>query len=114
MDETTDIVSKSQLTTVLHYVNTIDGNGVVVRFLGFTDVSEDRLAKALSENVFSFISKYACEEKLIAQTYDGAAVMSGQHNGLQLLVCSKYENAIFVHCYAHKLNIALKQSVEHC
>lgn len=113
MDETTDIVSKSQLSTVLRYVNTIDGYEVVERFLGFTDVSEDRSAKALSEHVFSFISKYACEEKLIAQTYDGAAVMSGQHNGLQSLVRSKYENAIFVHCYAHKLNLVLKQSVEY-
>ncbi|XP_060855035.1 zinc finger MYM-type protein 1-like [Metopolophium dirhodum] len=113
MDETTDIVSKSQLSTVLRYINTIDGYEVVERFLGFTDVSEDRSAKALSEHVFSFISKYACEEKLIAQTYDGAAVMSGQHNGLQSLVRSKYENAIFVHCYAHKLNLVIKQSVEY-
>jgi len=81
MDETTDIVSKSQLSTVLRYVNTINGIEVVERFLGFTDVSEDRSAQALSKHVFSFISKYACEEKLIAQTYDRPAVMSGQHNG---------------------------------
>ncbi|XP_008180138.1 uncharacterized protein LOC103308484 [Acyrthosiphon pisum] len=48
-----------------------------------------------------------------AQTYDGAAVMSGQHNGLQALVRLKCKNAMFVHCYAHKLNLILKQSVDH-
>jgi len=49
----------------------------------------------------------------VAQTYDGAAVMSGQHNGLQTLVRSKCKNAIFVHCYAHKLNLILKQSIDY-
>jgi len=50
--------------------------------------------KALSEHVFRFILKYTCEEKLIAQKYDGAAVIYGQHNGLQSLVCSRYENCL--------------------
>jgi len=110
MDETTDIVSKSlQLSTVLRYVNTSNSNEVVERFLGFTDVSKDRSAKALSEHVFGFILKYACEEKLIGQTY----IMSEQHDGLQSLVRSKYENAIPVHCYAHELNLVIKQSVEY-
>jgi hypothetical protein len=45
--------------------------------------------------------------------YDGAAVMSGQHNGLQTLVRSKCKNAIFVQCYAHKLNLILKQSIDY-
>lgn len=72
-------------------------------------VKIDHVSEALSEHVFSFISKYAVEEKLIAQTYDGAVVMSRQHNGFQSLVRSKYENAIFV----HKLNYVLKQSVEY-
>uniref|UniRef100_A0A2S2Q8C6 Zinc finger MYM-type protein 1 n=1 Tax=Sipha flava TaxID=143950 RepID=A0A2S2Q8C6_9HEMI len=39
--------------------------------------------------------------------------MSGQHNGLQTLVRSKCKNAIFVHFYAHKLNLILKQSVDY-
>lgn len=113
MDETTDVVSKSQLSTVLYYVNTVNRNEVVERFLEFTDVSEVRSAKALSEHVFRFILRYACEEKLIAQTYDGAAAISRQHNGLQSLVRFRYENAIFVHCCGHKLNLVLKQSVEY-
>jgi hypothetical protein len=84
MNESTDIVSKSQLSTVLRYVNTIDGNGVVERFLGFTDVNEDRTAKALSKHVLSFISKYVCEEKLIAQSMMGQLLCPSN-----IMVCNR-------------------------
>lgn len=110
MDETTDIVSKSQLTTILRYMTY---EGVQERFLGYIDVSSDRSATCLSEHAFYYLQEYKCENKLVAQTYDGAAVMSGQHNGLQTLVRSKCKNAIFVHCYAHKLNLILKQSIDY-
>jgi hypothetical protein len=39
--------------------------------------------------------------------------MSRQHNGLLTLIRSKCKNAIFVHCYAHKLNLILKQSIDY-
>ncbi|KAL4121591.1 hypothetical protein QTP88_014076 [Uroleucon formosanum] len=110
MDETTDVVSKSQLSIIFRYIT---HEGVQERFLGFVDVSQDRSAKCLAEYTFNILQGYNCENKLIAQTYDGAAVMSGQHNGLQALVRLKCKNAMFVHCYAHKLNLILKQSVDH-
>lgn len=86
MDETIDVVSKSQLSTILRYMT---HEGVQERFLGFVDVGQDRSARFLAGNVFNILQEYKCENKLIAQTYDGAAVMSGQHNGLQALVQSK-------------------------
>ena len=39
--------------------------------IGFTDVSGDRTAEALSEYVFKCIETWKCKNKLIAQTYDG-------------------------------------------
>jgi hypothetical protein len=36
-----------------------------------------------------------------------------QHNSLQTLVREKYPSTLFVHVYAHKLNLILKQSVEY-
>jgi hypothetical protein len=35
------------------------------------------------------------------QTYDGAAVMSGHINGVQVQVRQEYPFAHFVHCAAH-------------
>lgn len=104
MDETTDM-SKSQLSTILRYMT---NEGVEERFLGYVDISHDRSAHCLAEHVFRLLHEYKCKDKLVAQTYDGSVVMSAQHNVLQTLIRSKCENAIFVPCYAHKLNLILK------
>ena len=107
MDETSDVTMKSQLSSVIRYVN--DGS-VEERFLQFTDVSSDRTARSLYEHAVSILNDFGCGEKLVAQTYDGAAVMSGEHSGLQAKIRETYKQAIFVHCYAHKLNLILQQS----
>lgn len=111
MDETTDVSNITQLSTVFRYISP-EGN-VQERFLKFENVSQDRTASRLAELVFKYIEDFECGEKIVAQTYDGAAVMAGEHNGVQRLIREKYDQAIFVHCYAHKLNLVLKQSVDH-
>ena len=49
---------------------------------------------------------------LVAQCYDGASVMSGRLNRLQAImrkdVCPK---GIYVHCWAHRLNLVVVASV---
>ncbi|XP_072395124.1 zinc finger MYM-type protein 1-like [Diabrotica undecimpunctata] len=81
LDETTDITERAQCSIVCRLVDT---KGVVQEyFLGFFDLGEDRSAPALRDLLFSVIGKFDCKAKLIAQTYDGASVMSGQLNGLQ-------------------------------
>lgn len=109
LDETTDVAKLSQLSTVIRYVK--EGE-IQERFLGFTDVSSDRSAVALSEHVFKILSDFQCENKLVSQGYDGAATFSGHINGVQALVKKKCPNAFFVHCYAHRLNLVLSQSVQ--
>lgn len=83
----------------------------VERFIGFYDVSSDRSAKALSNFVKHIIDLFGCGSKLVAQTYDGAAVMSGALNGTQKLVRDIYPSAIFIHCFAHILNLVLSKSL---
>ena len=47
-------------------------------------------------------------EKLFGQAYDGASNMSGCYNRLQALIKQEVgEKAVFVHCYAHVLNLVL-------
>ncbi len=70
MDETSDIKTLSQLTTVIHYVNT-DGKPVE-HFLGFSNVIRDRTAAILNQEVDKMLEEYGCGEKLIAQMCDGA------------------------------------------
>lgn len=111
LDETADITNISQLSSVLRYVKA-DGSAQE-RFLGFINVSADRTADALYSIVCNIVKDIGASEKLIGQSYDGAAVMSGQLRGLQAKVRETYPSALFLHCFAHKLNLVLSQSVMH-
>lgn len=107
LDEATDITNLSQMSTVLRYV-TNDGKAHE-RFVGFTDMSADKTAGALFEHVVKVVEEFDIGEKLIAQSYDGASVMSGHLTGLCTRVQERFPRAIFIHCFAHKLNLVLGQ-----
>jgi len=48
---------------------------------------------------------------LVGKGYDGAGNMSGQFNGVQSRIRQKYPKAMFVHCAAHRLNLALSSTL---
>ncbi|CAH2008243.1 unnamed protein product [Acanthoscelides obtectus] len=47
--------------------------------------------------------------KLISQSYDGVAVMSGHNAGVQVKIKQRYPFTHYVHCYAHQLNLIMSQ-----
>ncbi|CAI9741775.1 finger MYM-type 1-like [Octopus vulgaris] len=108
LDEASEIRTGAQLSFVVRYVLS-DGN-IAERFLGFLNVGSDRTASGLSKIVFDKIEELKIGHKFVAQTYDGASVMSSELNGLQKKVKEKYPNAFFVHCMAHRLNLVLSQA----
>ncbi|XP_074038655.1 zinc finger MYM-type protein 1-like isoform X3 [Leptinotarsa decemlineata] len=107
IDETIDSTCTSQLSIVFRYVK--DGN-VVERFMGFHDVPSGRTADDLFDFLIRTCDTYNFRQKLIAQTYDGAAVMAGHLNGLQTKIKSIAPHAVFTHCYAHDLNSVLSKA----
>jgi hypothetical protein len=107
LDETSDVMNVAQLSTVLRYV---DKEGLAhERFVGYKDVSSDKTAAALFEHVVQVVEEFGIQEKLVAQSYDGAAVMAGHLTGLCTRVQAKYPSALFVHCFAHRLNLVLQK-----
>ena len=80
-------------------------------FVSFTDVGADRSANGLLQHVIKTANEFDLRNKLLAQTIDGAAVMAGHTGGLRAKVQELYPKAIFVHCFSHKLNLILSQSV---
>ena len=77
--------TKEQLSVIIR----LDKNGdVVQRFLKFYNVSSDRTAPAISAIIKDILTHFgdSIRHKLIMQTYDGAAVMSGHISGVQTLV----------------------------
>lgn len=109
LDETTDVTNFCQLSIVVRYV--VDGIPQE-RFLEFLNITSDRTAEAMFKVVCETISKLECDSKLVAQSYDGAAVMAGQLTGLQARVKEKFKHAIFVHCLAHRLNLVLSRGMD--
>ena len=49
---------------------------------------------------------------LVGQGYDGAAAMSGQHNGVQKHILEQCCIATCVHCASHALNFCLAKACD--
>jgi hypothetical protein len=106
--ETTDTTCHSQLSVIFRYVL---NSQVVERFFGFYDISSGRTSEDLFKLLTENFAKFNLKEKLVAQSYDGAAVMVGELNGLQRKIKDVAPQATFTHCYAHDvLNLVLSKS----
>ena len=111
VDETTDATQKAQISVIFRYV--CEASYIVKEaFLGFDDVSDDKQASVIPQYVLGILQKFNSVEKLVAQTYDGAFVMSSELNGVQIKIKKDVPEAMFLHCYAHKLNLLLLQSAK--
>lgn len=107
-DETTDISSQFQMSIVFRYI--LSDGTPVERFWGFF-IPSGHDAKSLSDCIKDNLKEVSENtDKLISQSYDGAAVMSGRFSGVQKLIRDEYKYAHFVHCYAHQLNLILSKA----
>lgn len=81
---------------------------VFERFLGFINVSENQSAASLLCFILSFLKKINLDNvPIVAQSYDGASVMSGCKGGVQTLFKVHHPSAVYIHCMAHKLNLVV-------
>lgn len=110
VDETTDCATLSQLVLIIRYE--LLGK-INERFISFVQpkshTADDVTVAVLSELEKMKVSE--TPEKMIAQCYDGAPVMSGHKSGVQVKIKEVYKNAHFIHCYAHQLNLIVERCV---
>ncbi|XP_073729785.1 zinc finger MYM-type protein 1-like [Misgurnus anguillicaudatus] len=100
-DEARDAHSE-QLAVCVRYVS--EGE-VKERFLALTEIKSFD-AQFIANELQQQIQKNGVAElKCVAQAYDGAAVMSGFTGGVQAYFRKFHPEAIYVHCYAHELNL---------
>ncbi|XP_071932919.1 uncharacterized protein [Coffea arabica] len=60
------------------------------------------------EAIFSTLSQHNLAiHNIRGQGYDGASNMRGEWNGLQALICHECPYAYYIHCLAHRLQLAL-------
>ncbi|KAJ4928534.1 hypothetical protein JOQ06_016325 [Pogonophryne albipinna] len=75
-------------------------SGVKERFVKCEDVTGKKRAEDVAAMALGLLEEHRCKDKLVAQCYDGAAVMASGLNGVQAKVKEKIPQALFIHCYA--------------
>ena len=110
VDSTPDIARKEQLSIC---VRVVGRDGLISEHIFALKETDSVTALGIFNVIVkAFQSKGVTFEKVVAQTYDGASNMSGSYNGLQALVKEEIgQFVLYVHCYAHSLNLVLKDSV---
>jgi hypothetical protein len=83
---------------------------ILERFLGFASLNV-LSAESLTSTITDFLSNVGLDvKKCIAQSYDGASVMSGVSNGVQKQIRDAAENPCpYIRCHAHRLNLVLAE-----
>lgn len=106
-DETTDSSNQQQMVVVFRYVFNSE---ICERFWCFIKpdgYTADMLSSVLLKELKALNIP---PEKLIAQSYDGAAVMSGRNNSVQVIIRNTFPNAFYIHCYAHQFNLVMERA----
>ncbi|CAI0400675.1 unnamed protein product [Linum tenue] len=112
VDEAVDEAGREQMYVILRYVSS---HGILTeRFFALKSVAETS-AETLKQAICEVLSQYDLQiEKLRGQGYEGASNMSGHFNGAKALFLRDCPYAYFVHCFAHKLQLALLTSAKVC
>jgi hypothetical protein len=105
VDETCDVSKREQMALVFRFV---DKHGCLQeRFFHLIHVANTK-SKTLKRELSSVLSKHGFDvQNMRGQGYDGASNMKGELNGLQALFVKDCPYAYYVHCYAHRLQLAL-------
>ena len=108
LDETRDRAMIEQLAVTMRYVD--DNLFIHEYFFGHWQC-RSTASKALFNLLKSILETFKLDiNKIVAQNYDGASNMSGEKSGLSALVLEINKMALYVHCYAHKFSLALKDA----
>ena len=104
--------ARSSKTEQLSFcVRHADGLYVQERFLSFQDCSRQCDAEGLSSLLKTAIQSEGLQNvPIVAQSYDGAAVMAGHISGVQQRLKVDHPCAMYIHCLSHKLNLVLVNS----
>ena len=116
-DTTSDVSKTDQMSQVFRYVTLQrDENGVPTKicinesFLGFHDVA-DQSSENLAAEIVGCMESHGLDlSRLRGQGYDGNANMSGVYSGVQARLKQIQPLAVYIHCMAHNLNLALNDS----
>ena len=104
VDETRDISKKEQVSIVVRYVK---ASAVYESFLAYV-TAHDITAEGLLTLITNTLSQHNLPLSMcVCQSYDRTSVMSGRLSGVQARMRKLCPQAIYMHCFAHWLNLVL-------
>jgi Domain of unknown function (DUF4371) len=104
-DEARDVSCSEQMSTCIRYVKDALVFERFVKFVNVQKLDARSLTSALVENMKNLGLNLA---HCVGQCYDGASVMSGRLNGVQVHVRMECKSpCLYVHCYAHRINLVV-------
>ena len=108
-DETSDISRHEQVSIVLRYIDKC--GDTKESFLGFikTDHTD---GESLYNVIKDALNKNGIDlSKIVGLGFDGASNMSGPNKGVAVRFKEDSPKSVYVHCYGHLLNLAVKDSL---
>ncbi|XP_028397239.1 zinc finger MYM-type protein 1-like [Dendronephthya gigantea] len=112
VDGTQDIIGDEQESICLRHVDS--ELNVHEDFMGLYEIPSTT-SDVLAQMIFDVLIRFGLSvDKLRAQTYDGAANMSGCHTGCQARVREKQPLALYFHCGSHTSNLVMQHAVNSC
>ncbi|XP_073277645.1 uncharacterized protein [Primulina huaijiensis] len=105
-----DASNKEQMSIVLRFVDT---EGFLRERFFFIVHVTDTTAATLKKEISDALGRYDLHiHNMRGYGYDGASNMRGSWNGLQALFLKYCSCAYYVHCFAHRLQLALTAAAE--
>ena len=111
-DEATDVKNVSQLVVCLRWVD--ENLNAHDEFIGLKDMPStdaDSIVRELKDVLLHMRLKL---EKCRGQCYDGCSTMSGAKSGVAVQIKNEESHALYTHCYAHSINLAVGDTMKSC
>lgn len=103
-DESKDLSKKEQLSVAVRYLH----EGTIHEEFLCMEELESLNAEGLSSRILNALESKLNFKMCIAQSYDGASVVSGKHAGVNAIIKERVAPlAIYIHCFNHRLNLVL-------
>ena len=110
-DECTDVSNKEQFTINLRWVKEdLTDHEEFIGLYCVDNIDANSLVRAIKDCLLRLGLQISCCR---GQCYDGASNMSGSKNGVATQICSEEKRALYVHCHAHALNLAVGDCIKH-
>ena len=109
-DETSDNARLEQATVIIRYVD--ESGNIHEEFAGFVHAA-DLTGEGIAQLLIGFLGRMGLTlEYCRGQGYDGAAAMMGRFNGCQAIIRRQQPLAVPIHCFNHRLNLAVSKSCD--